>query len=267
TELEHAGRLPRVKMIYTVDYFQNPTGLSLSMARRRELLELTRRFSTDHRIIILEDAAYRELRFDGDDVRSVKSFDAGNEYVVYAGTFSKQCSPGIRVGYGIMPPELMTSAARFKGNHDFGSPNLAQHIVDRLLTTGAFDRHLVDLRAAYRAKRDAMLDALLSEFRDWPAVRWVKPKGRMYVWLRFPPEVPTGPGSPLMEECLRQGVMYVPGEFCHVADQIHGLPTNEARLCYGVATVDQIREGVRRLARAAKRCVGHVGAERAMVKV
>ena len=82
---------------------------------------------------------------------------------------------------------------------------------------------------------------------------WITPAGGMYCWLRFPDHVPTGPGSPLMEDSLREGVMYVPGEFCHVPDATGRLPTNEIRLCYGVATVAQIKEGVRRLAKAAKR--------------
>jgi 2-aminoadipate transaminase len=251
--LEQTGRLGRVKVLYTVNYYQNPSGLTLSGERRRHLLELARRFSQRHRIIVFEDAAYREMRFDGPDIRSVKCLDTTNEYVVYTSTFSKPCSPGIRVGYGMLPQDLMVPALRIKGNHDFGSANLNQHIAYRLLTNGSFDRHVVELRQAYRAKRDAMLEALESAFREWPAVKWIKPAGGMYCWLRFPDSVPTGPGSPLMEEALREGVLYVPGQFCHVHDAAGRLSTNEIRLCYGVATVEQIREGVRRLAKAAKR--------------
>lgn len=251
--LEAAGKLDRVKLIYTVDYFQNPSGLSLSGERRRHLLELARRFSKRRRILVLEDAAYRELRLDGSDVRSIKCLDTTNEYVLYAGTFSKPCSPGIRVGFGFLPRDLMPSALRLKGNHDFGSANFSQHVVDRMLANGAYDKHLVDLRSAYRAKRDAMLDALATAFREWPAVQWVKPAGGMYVWLRFPPEVDTGPSGALLAEAMREGVLYVPGQFCHVTDSAGRLSTHEIRLCYGVATVEEIREGVRRLAKAAKR--------------
>ncbi len=251
--LEQTGKLGRVKIIYTVDYFQNPSGLSLSAERRRHLLELTRRFSQRQRILILEDAAYREMRFDGPDVRSVKCLDTTNEYVAYTSTFSKPCSPGIRVGFGLLPRDLMKSALRIKGNHDFGSANLNQHIALQLLKTGSYDRHVIALREAYRAKRDAMVEALTAAFREWPTVKWITPAGGMYCWLRFPDAVPTGPGSPLMEDSLREGVMYVPGEFCHVPDASGRLPKNEIRLCYGVATVAQIKEGVRRLAKAAKR--------------
>lgn len=251
--LEQSGRLGRVKIIYTVDYFQNPTGLSLSSDRRRQLLELVRRFSQRQRILILEDAAYRELRFDGMDVRSVKCLDTTNEYVAYTSTFSKPCSPGIRVGYGLLPRDLMKPTLRIKGNHDFGSANLNQYIAHQMLTDGSYDRHVLALRLAYRTKRDAMVEALDAAFREWPTVKWIVPSGGMYCWLRFPEAVPTGPGSSLMEDSLREGVMYVPGEFCHVPDAAGCLQKNEIRLCYGVATVAQIKEGVRRLAKAAKR--------------
>ena len=120
------------------------------------------------------------------------------------------------------------------------------------LETGPVDKFFED-EQGYRIKRDAMHDALLTAFREWPTVKWTKPLGGLYCWLRFPPDVPTGPGSALIEEAQREGVMYVPGEFCHVVDSAGRLPTNEIRLCYGVATVDQIKEGIRRLAKAAKR--------------
>src|SRR5439155_2284300 len=90
--LAASGELPRVKLIYTVDYYQNPTGLTLSESRRPRLVELARRFSTGHRILVLEDAAYRELRYTGDDIPSVKRFDEENRFVVYTGTFSKPCA-------------------------------------------------------------------------------------------------------------------------------------------------------------------------------
>ena len=90
------------------------------------------------------------------------------------------------------------------------------------------------------------------EFREWPEVRWTHPAGGMYVWLQFPASIDTGPESPLMRACLREGVLYIPGEFCHVRPEDEPLPACEARLCYGVVAPAQIREGVRRLGRAVK---------------
>ena len=252
SRLEAAGELPRVKLIYTVDYFQNPTGLTLAAGRRQRLVEVARRFSKAHRVLILEDAAYRELRYDGPDLPSVKKYDAGNEFVVYASTFSKPCAPGLKTGYALLPRDLVGPVCHLKGNHDFGSANLPQHILDRLLDTGAYRRHVETLRGVYRAKRDAMLRALESEFADWPAVRWTRPAGGLYVWLTFPPHVETGAGGPLVQRALDAGVLYVPGEYGHVPDEFGNLPRTGARLSFGVADPATIAEGVRRLRRACR---------------
>jgi 2-aminoadipate transaminase len=248
--LERAGDLGRVKLIYVCDYYQNPTGRSLGLERRRRLLELARRYSRQHRILILEDAAYRELRFEGDDLPSVKRYDTANEYVIYTSTFSKPCAPGLKTGYGILPHGLTDPLLRIKGNHDFGSNNLTQHLIDRLLSNGAYDRHLTDLRAAYRRKRDALVRALEREFADVPGASWTRPTGGLYVWLSLPPDLDTGPDGQLIHEALREGVLYVPGQFCHAEEESGPLPRWEARLCFGVATAEEINEAIRRLRRA-----------------
>jgi 2-aminoadipate transaminase len=251
--LDRTGELERVRLIYTVDYYQNPSGLTLSLPRRRHLLELVRRYSKEQRLFILEDAAYRELRFDGTDLPSIKSLDHANEHVILAMTFSKPAAPGLKTGYGILPRELVAPFARFKGNHDFGSSNLNQHIVDRLLATGAYARHVRRLCEVYRAKRDALLGALAEEFpEDESAVRWTHPGGGLYVWLRCPAEMETGPGSRFMQAAIAQGVLYVPGAFCYVKDKDGRVPNHEARLCYATASAEQLREAVRRLGRAAQ---------------
>jgi len=247
--LEKAGALDRVKLIYTIDYFQNPTGLTLSMSRRQHLMELVRRFSKKQRILVLEDAAYRELRFDGLDLPSLKSLDRDNRHVILGMTFSKPMAPGLKTGYGLMPSDLVAPLLRFKGNHDFGSSNLAQHVLDRVLESGAYERHVEDLREVYRRKRDTLLDALAEEFAGANGVKWTEPAGGMYVWLTQPVE--TGPDSRLMKAALKEGVLYVPGQFCYVNGADTTLPKNEARLCYGVASLDQLREAVKRLGRAA----------------
>lgn len=248
SRLETSGELSRVKLIYTVDYFQNPTGLTLSLPRRRHLLELARRFSKTHRLLILEDAAYRELRYDGGDLPSIKSLDRANEQVILAMTFSKPMAPGLKTGYGVLPRDLVAPLLHFKGNHDFGSSNLNQHLLDRLLGGGAYQHHVEQLRSIYRAKRDLILSALAEEFpRAISPIRWTVPAGGMYVWLRCPPEIETGPGSRFMQACLREGVLYVPGAFCYVKEDAAGVPNCEARLCFGVASHAQLREAVRRL--------------------
>ncbi len=255
--LERTGELHRVRLLYVCDYFQNPTGLTLSLPRRRHLLELAQRYSRAYRLLILEDAAYRELRYDGPDLPSIKSFDADNHHVILGMTFSKPCAPGLKTGYGVLPQGLMEPVLRLKGNHDFGSNNLTQHLLDRLLETGRYDQHVAHLCGVYRNKLKAISAALTAEFHEgvdaWPEVQWTRPDGGLYVWLRFPPGVETGPDSRLMRAALREGVLYVPGQFCHVPAADDGaMPTNEARLSFGVAAPAQLREAVRRLARAAQ---------------
>ena len=252
--LERTGELERVRMIYVTDYFQNPSGLTLSLPRRRHLLELARRFGQNNRIFILEDAAYRELRYDGPDLPTIKSLDTDNSTVILGMTFSKPLAPGLKTGYGLLPRTLMTSLLRLKGNHDFGSNNLTQHVLDRLLDNGAYDRHVATLCNIYRHKRDAMLQGLAEVF---PAtangsgkIHWTHPAGGLYVWLSFAGEVETGPDSPLMRAALEEGVLYVPGEFCYVNGDNGPVPKNEARLSFGVASPEQIHEALRRLARA-----------------
>ena len=253
--LERSGELGRVKLIYTCDYYQNPTGLTLAPERRRRLLELARKFSRERRILILEDGAYRELRYEGADLPSVKSFDANNEYVVWTGTFSKPCAPGLKTGYGIVPRELVGPLLRHKGNHDFGSNNLTQHLLDRLLANGAYDAHVARLRQVYRAKRDVLLEALAEEFHDEPEVSWTHPAGGLYVWITFPPGMDAGPSGRLLAAALDEGVLYVPGEYGYSPEN-GPVPRNEARLSFGVASSEQIREGVRRLRRAVATVAG-----------
>ncbi len=250
--LERAGELPRVKLIYTVDYFQNPTGLSLAADRRPKLVELARRFSKDHRIIILEDAAYRELRFSGDDIPSIKRHDPRNEFVVYTSTFSKPCAPGLKTGYAVVPRDLVDPILHLKGNHDFGSTNLSQHIIDRLIETGAYAKHVARLQSVYRETCELMLQALEREFADFTGMKWTVPAGGLYVWLTFPDHVDTGPGGTLVAAALDAGILYVPGEFGHVPVENGRVPRNEVRLSFGVASPEHIVEGVRRLRRACR---------------
>jgi 2-aminoadipate transaminase len=175
-------------------------------------------------------------------------------------TFSKPMAPGLKTGYGLLPTDLVAPLLHFKGNHDFGSCNLTQHLLDRLLENGTYERHVNCLRDVYRAKRDTIIDALAAEFAGAEGMKWTNPEGGMYVWLTN--SVPTGPDSPYMKAALAEGVLYVPGQFCYIPDESRPVPTNEARLCFGVASLEQLREAVRRLGRAATACVPVLAATR-----
>jgi 2-aminoadipate transaminase len=256
SRLQKEGRLEKVKLVYCTSYYQNPTGLTLSAERRPRMLEIVKRFSAaaGHRILILEDAAYRELRYDGPAHRSIKSFDPENRYTVISYTFSKPFAPGIKLGYSAMPDDLLHAVVQQKGNHDFGSANLTQHVALEALRDGSYRAHVVELQHAYRAKRDAMLAALQSHM---PAgVHWTTPHGGLYFWLTLPAGIDTSRGSTFFRECVERGVLYVPGDYCFQPDEQTGkVPRHCLRLSFGQVAPDQIVPGIERLADAVRRHV------------
>ena len=254
--LETAGELPRVKLIYLVSYYENPSGVSLATNRRREVVEIARRWSKHQRLFVLEDAAYRELRYDGEDQPSIWGCDETRDTVILAQTFSKSFSPGVRVGYGVLPRELVGPVCDLKGNDDFGSANLNQHLLASVLASDRYVSHVDQVRAAYRAKRDAMLQALDREFQGMPGVNWLRPDGGLYVWLSLPDPIETGFASRMFHLAAKSHrVMYVPGELCYPT----GSPRqrrNQMRLSFGVQNVAGIAEGIKRLAAAVRERLG-----------
>ncbi len=255
--LEAEGLLDRVKLIYLVSYYENPSGVSLSEDRREQVVEIAKRWSKRQRIFILEDAAYRELRYDGPNLPSVWSFDPARETVIYTQTFSKSFSPGVRVGYGVAPRDLIAPICDRKGNEDFGSANLNQHLMAQVFEDGHYYPHVEQVRNSYRTKRDAMLHAAEKYFTGIPGVSWVSPHGGLYVWMTLPEGVPTGFDSPLFEQATKvEQVMYVPGELCF-ANDLHlppdeAQPRNHMRLSFGVQTPEGIDLGIKRLANAVR---------------
>ena len=249
-QIEREGRLDRVKLVYCTSYYQNPTGLTLSAQRRPRLLEIVKRFSRRHRILILEDAAYRELRYDGPAHRSIKSYDPDNRYTILSHTFSKPFAPGLKLGYTAMPQDLLHAVIQQKGNHDFGSSNLTQHMALEAFRDGSYHRHVELLRQSYRAKRDAILSALRQFMPKDPAIHWTHPHGGLYVWLTLPESIDTSRTGNLFAACIDRGVLYVPGEYCFQSDQSGRAPQNHLRLSFGQVAPNQIEPGSERLAAA-----------------
>jgi 2-aminoadipate transaminase len=248
--LKTEGKLPRVKIVYVVSYHQNPTGITLSADRREEILDIVRSFSIDHRICLIEDAAYRELTYDGQVPPSIRSYDTQSRHVALLQTFSKPFSPGLKTGYALLPDDLVEPVIIQKGNHDFGSANFVQEILLGALESGVYQAHLQRICAAYARKRDAMLEALDEQFGRDPDVHWTCPHGGLYVWLTLPEAADTSMDSPLCTRAIREGMLYVPGEFCFPPDPTRQRPTCAIRLSFGVAGPERIREGIARLARA-----------------
>jgi 2-aminoadipate transaminase len=251
SEFEARGELERVKAIYSVTYYDNPQGISTTAARRAEMVEIAKRWSKHHKIYVIDDTAYRELRYEGQDEPSLLSYDETGSHVIETGTFSKSFSPGIRVGWGVIPSELFTVLEQLKGNIDFGSPNFSQSLMADILESGAHAQQVETLRAVYSEKRDAMLTAMEPAFAGVEGVHWVHPKGGLYVWLTLPEHLSTGPQGRLFDEAIRRGVLYVPGQYCFPEQGVAGLP-NTIRLSFGVQSPERIQEGIVALAEAVK---------------
>ncbi|QDV23270.1 aminotransferase-like domain-containing protein [Aureliella helgolandensis] len=254
-----AGDAHRVKLIYTVTDFDNPAGSTLSLERREQLLEVVRRWRAEQGPIhLLSDCAYQELRYEGEDLPPLLALaDDASEFVIEAGTFSKSYSPGIRVGWGVVPESLAPTLLEMKSNIDFGSPHFAQVLMNDVLTSGEIDSHLPVIRAGYRVKLDAMLDALDAELGETPDVVWHKPAGGLYVWLTLPEHIDASEGSPLWRCAMEQGVLYVPGYYCYPTEG-EPIALNTIRLSFGVQNPAGIRLGIERLA-AAIRQVAQTG--------
>lgn len=250
--LEASGELPRVKAIYVVSYFDNPGGVTLSLERRPKIVELARKYSRDQRIHVLEDAAYRELRYAGEDLPSMRSFDTAGDTVIHLGTFSKSFSPGVRIGWGFLPKHLVHAVSDVKGIIDFGSPNFAQHAMSEVLAQGLYRPQIERLREAYRAKLQAMLAAADRHLAGLPGVSWLRPTGGLYVWLTLPEHVDTGLDGRLFALAMEEGILYVPGEYGYPADG-RAPQRNTLRLSFGVQTPERIAEGMAALGRAVRR--------------
>jgi 2-aminoadipate transaminase len=245
------GELNRVKAIYVTSYFENPSTVTLSLARRAQLVDIAKRWSFKSRIFVIDDAAYRELRFAGDDLPSLRSFDCEGDTVIVAETFSKSFSPGIRVGWGILPKDLVAPVAAVKANIDFGSAHLNQQLMAAVLELELLEPHIERLRAAYLAKLTAMLTAMDEHLAGIPSLRWRRPRGGLYVWLELPSGLDAGPNGVLINHALSEGVIYVPGEYCFPGEG-EALVPNAIRLSFGVQTAENIRRGIQALARAIK---------------
>jgi 2-aminoadipate transaminase len=248
--LERDGLLPKVKFIYCTSFFDNPTGLTLSLPRRKRMLEIARQFSRQHRILILEDAAYRELRYDGEALPSIKSFDEANEFTILTQTFSKPFAPGLKLGYTAMPRSLLEAVLHQKGNHDFGSANICQQIALEAMRDGSYAKHLEVLKTEYRKKRDLMLASLQRHMPN--QVHWTHPHGGLYIWLTSPQSIDTARDSRMFRECLAHGVLYVPGDYCFQPDETGQIPRNHLRLSFGQVAIEKIDSGIERLASVIK---------------
>jgi 2-aminoadipate transaminase len=245
--LKKSGELRRVKALYLITYFQNPTGASTSLARKRSALALLKKYeaAAGHPLYLLEDAAYRELRFAGPDIPSALTVRGAAGRVIYTGTYSKPFAPGVRVGFGFLPEPLLTTVQRLKGNHDFGTANLLQQILAGALSSGRYHQHVAKIEKRYGDKARVMKAALAEHFPA--AVEIWESGGGLYFWARLPAAVPTGVKSRVFRAALKSDVIYVPGALCYAEDPARPAPDHEMRISFGTASEANLREGIRRL--------------------
>ena len=236
--LAQDGRAP--KFIYTIPTFQNPAGVTLSVPRRRRLVDIAR----ERELLILEDNPYGLLRYEGDPLPTLRSLDVpagsadGGDFVIYAGTFSKILSPGIRVGWAVAPRPVLAKLNIGKQSADLCSSSLTQHFVCAYFRTGAWEDYVASMRDIYRRRRDVMLDALAEHF---PAnAQWTHPHGGLFIWATLPSFIDT---TNLLARALDENVAFVPGE----AAFLDGRGRSSMRLNFSGVGEDQIREGVRRI--------------------
>jgi 2-aminoadipate transaminase len=230
----------RNAFLYTIPSFQNPTGNTFSEQRRIDLVDEAARLG----LPIIEDDPYGWLDHQGTRRRTLHSLNP--EGVVFLGSFSKVLSPGIRLGYVVVPATLSARLERIKQAADLHTSMITQMAIYELLKTGFLDSHLPVLRQLYRRKCDAMIQALGVHF---PAgATWCRPEGGMFVWVTLPEHLDA---TALLEDALDAGVAFVPGSgFYANAPRV-----NTMRLSFATVSVEQIETGIERLGRllAAKR--------------
>jgi 2-aminoadipate transaminase len=232
----------RVNLLYLVPNFQNPTGLLLSLERRRRLVEWAER----RNILIVEDDPYGSLYFDDvaseADTQSIRSMDSAGR-VIYLSTFSKTLAPGFRVGWLVAPAVLTDRFETAKQTVDLMTGSLDQRMVHEAVRRGALERLAPSLRSLYRQKRDVMERSLRAELGD--QLRWPAPKGGFFLWATLSEGVDD---NALLAHALEQKLVFVVGS----AFYVDGTGHDKIRLSFSAPPIERLEEGARRLAAALK---------------
>jgi 2-aminoadipate transaminase len=229
-ELERSGHRP--KFIYTVPNFHNPAGVTLSLERRHELV----RIASERELLVLEDNPYGLLRFEGEPLPTLRSLD--EEFIVYAGTFSKILSPGVRLGWACAPAPVLAKMNLGKQAADLCSSSISQYFVSAYFDSGPWENYVRSVNEIYRRRRDVMLDALAEHFPR--EAEWTHPEGGLFIWATLPDYIDT---TDLLARALEEHVAFVPGR----AAFVDGRGGSAMRLNFsGVGEAD-IYEGIRRI--------------------
>ncbi len=229
--LDHERRRP--KFIYTIPNFQNPAGVTMSLPRRRRLVDIAH----ERELLVLEDNPYGLLRYEGEPLPSLYAMDGG-EFVIYLGTFSKILSAGVRVGGAAAPRPVLAKMNIGKQSSDLCSSTMTQMFVAEFFASGRWPAYMDELRTLYRGRRDVLLEALSEHL---PAeASWTQPQGGLFIWATLPDGLDT---TDLLAKALSRNVAFVPGR----AAYLDGRGGTSMRLNFSFLPDHRLREGVRRI--------------------
>jgi 2-aminoadipate transaminase len=242
SQLDSQRRRP--KFIYTVPTFHNPAGVTMSYERRVELVEI----AAERELLVLEDNPYGLLRYEGAPLPPLRSLDG--EFVIYASTFSKILSPGVRLGWTAAPAPVLEKMNIGKQASDLCSSSVSQYFVSAYFDSRPWEDYVRSLIEIYRRRRDVMLDALAEQFPR--EAEWTHPEGGLFIWVTLPDYIDT---TDLLARALDEHVAFVPGRSAF----LDGRGGSSMRLNFSGVDESQIREGIRRLGEVVREQVALYG--------
>jgi len=228
--LEETLAREKVKLVYCMPTFQNPTGLTMGRARRRAILEVARR----HGVAVLEDSFASELRYGGKEEAPLRALPGGED-VLLLGTFSKMLFPGLRLGWLVAPPVLRAPIRRLRRCSDLAAGLLAQAAIHRFCESGLLEKHLLKVRRTNGRRLDALVRSMEAHFPE--GVGWTRPEGGMSLWVTLPRRIDS---IEVLLEARRRGVNFSPGRLFHV----DGGGANTFKLSFTLEKEERIAEGV-----------------------
>jgi len=248
TDLLESRLRTGIKFIYVLPNFQNPTGVTLSRSRRKELVEMANAYG----VPIVEDDPYGQLRYEGehlppvvvlDDETRAKEFPIYSGNVIYTSTFSKILAPGLRLAWVVAPTDVITKLVQAKQGCDLHTSTLCQYIAYQVANDAWMKTHIQMIRKTYKERRDVMLKALEENMPE--GVKWTKPKGGLFLWVTLPETIDT---TEMFNLAVKEKVAFVPGAPFYPL----GGGKNTMRLNFSNSKPDLIVEGIKRLAKVIK---------------
>jgi 2-aminoadipate transaminase len=242
--IEDILKRERVKFIYSLPNFHNPAGVTLSLERRRQLVDVAARYG----VFIIEDDPYGELRFEGEDITPIAVMHKEN--TIYLSTFSKTLAPGIRLGWIVAPSKIISKLVQAKQGADLHTSTFVQMVVNDICQRGFLRQHVKRIRDTYRERCAGMLSAMEKYFPE--GVRWTRPQGGLFMWVRLPEGADC---MELLDAAVEEKVAFIPGTaFYPDGNSGH----NTLRLTFATASPEMIQEGIRRLGKAIEKQLANV---------